>query len=74
MLFSQVTFDWILTIFLIALGVVWALYDGRLLLRLVGDKSKRGDAAHRDKIFGSIIGLALATISLLGVLNFHMGW
>ena len=74
MLFSQVAFDWILTIICLLLAGVWACWDGPLLVRLLKQKDKLGDLAHRDKIFGSIIGLALCTIGFLGVLKFHLGW
>ena len=78
MLFSQSVFDWILTLIVTGLCTVWIFWDGPLLVRLLRessrDESRRGDKAHADKIFGSIIGLALCMLGLLGVLNFHLKW
>jgi len=72
MIISDFAFNWMLSGMLLALSAIWSIYDGRLLVRLLRDKEKRGDPAHSDKIFGSIIGLALCAVGALGLVNFHL--
>lgn len=67
-LFSDTTFRWILTVLPLAASL-WALYDVRRLVML-RDADGR-DPLVRDKRFGCVIGIALGSLGIAGVLRFH---
>ncbi|HET6610522.1 MAG TPA: hypothetical protein VFG83_00960 [Kofleriaceae bacterium] len=68
MIVSHNLFMWICTALVFGLSAAWIVVD---VVRLRA-ALKEGSAAH-DRIFGSIIGLAIATIGIIGVLRFHLG-
>ncbi len=61
-------FIWFCTLAVMGLSVVWFIYDSIRLRRFV----PKGKEAH-DEIFGSIIGLVISTIGIVGGLHYHLG-
>jgi hypothetical protein len=57
------------TVLVSALCAFWLVWDGILLRRHLF----RRQGSH-DQVFGSIIGLVIATIGIIGVIRFHLHW
>lgn len=64
-LISESAFRWILTILTLA-GCAWALFDIVKFARM-----PRGSDPTGDKRFGFVIGIAVGTLGIAGVLKFH---
>ena len=68
MIVSELTFVWFVSLATGLAAVYWIGIDSvRLKRALDGD---RGDPAIRDRIFGSVIGLVVGLIGVIGVLHF----
>lgn len=68
MITSPEVFVWIVTALVFCTSSAWVVVDIVRLRRALAE----GRAAH-DRVFGSIIGLAVALIGIVGVLKFHLG-
>lgn len=70
MIVSENLFMWICTALVFGLSVGWFVVDVVRLRAVLKDP----DAENRhDRIFGSIIGLTIATVGIIGVFRFHLG-
>jgi hypothetical protein len=67
MIVPAVYFTWFVTALIFCVSAVWLVVDTVRLRRAL----REGRAAH-DRIFGSIIGLAVAIIGIVGVLIYHL--
>ena len=67
-LVSAATFHWINTALLGGVSVAWWIYDAINLARLRGD---RADPLVRDKQFGFVMGLVIATIGVVRTLRYN---
>lgn len=68
MIVSHQAFMYFCSLATAGLAGSWLIYDAIRLRRFW----PRGRAAH-DEIFGSVIGIAVSLIGLLGVVRFHWG-
>jgi hypothetical protein len=69
-LISPSVYDWILSTIIGGVATYWIGIDSyRLRKALAGD---RGDAAIRDRIFGSIIGIIVGGVGVFGVVYHHL--
>jgi hypothetical protein len=65
---SHATYMWFISLATGLAAVYWIGVDGvRLRRALAGD---RRDPAVRDRIFGSLIGLVVGAVGVIGVLHF----
>jgi hypothetical protein len=67
MIVPAVYFTWFVTSLIFVVSVAWLVVDTVRLRRAL----REGRAAH-DRIFGSIIGLTVAVIGIVGVLIYHL--
>jgi hypothetical protein len=70
MIVSFEFFEWFVTALIFVVSVVWLGVDTVRLRRALRDV---GAPNRHDRIFGSIIGLAVATVGVVGVLLYHLG-
>ena len=75
MIVSHQHFIWFATALTVGLALVWLVVDGvrlrRALAAPAATAAERG--ARGDRIFGSIIGLLVAIIGIVGMLRYHLG-
>jgi len=70
MLVSQTHFLWFITLMTISLAGGWIVVEiGRLRRALADD---RRDPVVRDRIFGSIIGLMICVVGVVGSIAYHL--
>jgi len=65
---SETPLAWIGTLLVGGLSAFWLVWDGLRLRRYL----PKGREAH-DEIFGSLIGLLIAAIGIIGVIRFWSG-
>lgn len=66
MIVSHEVFIWWCSVMVGGLSVAWLVYDVILLRRAW----PRGREAH-DQIFGSIVGITIAVLGIIGVVSLH---
>jgi hypothetical protein len=69
-LVSPQVFGWIMTVLTLGLAIPWIAVDTIRLRRALADDVSR--APVRDRIFGSIIGLAMGANGLTGVVLYNL--
>lgn len=69
MIVSEFAFVWIVSLLTSVVAGVWVIVDAVRLQRAL--KQRPPDMS--DRIFGSIIGMAVGIIGVLGVLEYHLG-
>ena len=70
MIVSHHDYIWFIALFTGLVAAYWILVDTvRLKRALAGDRS---DAAIRDRIFGSIIGLVVGAVGVIGVVDYML--
>lgn len=68
MIVSHTQFMWFCSLATAGFALVWIVYDAIRLRRFW----PRRKVAH-DEVFGSIIGMVIGLIGVLGVVRFHWG-
>lgn len=75
MIVSHQHFIWFVTVVTVGTGLVWLVVDTVRLRRALAARAvtaaERG--ARHDRIFGSIIGLMVALVGIIGMLRYHLG-
>jgi hypothetical protein len=69
-------FLWFVVAMTVGICVIWTARDTYMLMKHLparGRAAWRDPAAWRDQIFGSIIGLILCAMGLIGVAKFYLG-
>lgn len=77
MIVSHTVFMWFVTAMSVGICVGWGARDVYLLCKNLPQRGRAASsdpAAWRDQIFGSIMGVVLASLGLLGVLKYHLNW
>lgn len=77
MIVSHEAFMWVVTALAVGICVGWGARDIYLLVKYLparGRATWSDEAAWRDQIFGSIIGLSMIALGLYGVLKYHLNW
>ena len=67
---SDYHFAWFTTVMILALAGGWFVVDGVRLVRVL--REDRSDPGVRDRIFGYIIGIMVASLGIGGVLHYHL--
>lgn len=71
MIVSHEIYIWFVSVLTCGTGVSWLVVDTVRLRRALAERE--ATPARHDRIFGSIIGLIVALIGLVGVLRYHLG-
>ena len=77
MIIAHDLFMWFVTAMAVGICVGWGARDIYLLSKHLPRRGRAAwsdPAARRDQIFGSILGLALISLGLLGVFKYHLNW
>lgn len=69
MIVSETTFEWFVTLMVVAICVGWGTYD---LVRLVKNWKRRREM--RDEFFGYLIGLLVVFSGVVSLFKYHLGW
>jgi hypothetical protein len=67
---SDYQFIWFCTFLTVSVAVVWLFVDSWRLVRTL--REDLSSAAVRDRMFGSLTGLAVAVIGIVGMLRYHL--
>jgi hypothetical protein len=70
-------FMWFVTAMAVGICLGWGARDVYLLSKHLPRRGRAAwsdPAAWRDQIFGSIMGLVLIALGLLGVFKYHLNW
>lgn len=67
MIVSENAFVWFATVMIAGLCVGWTAWDGRLLIKLWPERKER-----HDEFFGSIMGLVMVAIGVVGLVKYHL--
>lgn len=73
MIVSHQTFIWFVTAMAVGICIGWGARDVYLLARHLprrGREAWRDRAAWRDQIFGSVVGLVIIAMGIVGVLKY----
>jgi hypothetical protein len=74
---SHQVFMWFVTAMSVGICLGWGARDVYLLVRHLPRRGRAAwsdQAAWRDQIFGSVMGLVLVALGLVGVLKYHLNW
>lgn len=77
MIMSHAAFMWIVTALTVGVCVGWGARDVYLLCKHLPARGRAAwsdQAAWRDQIFGSIIGVAMGFLGIYGALKYHLNW
>ena len=77
MIVSHGVFMWVVTAAAVGLCIGWGARDIHFLARHLPRRSRDAwsdRAAWRDQIFGSLFGLVLIALGLVGVFKYHLNW
>lgn len=77
MIMSHAAFMWIVTALTVGVCVGWGARDVYLLCKNLPARGRAAwsdQAAWRDQIFGSIIGVAMGFLGIYGALKYHLNW
>lgn len=70
MIVSQTVYIWFVTLLVFSVCAIWTFVDTRRLLRAW--REDRSSPVVRDKIFGSLIGLAITFVGMVGAVAYHL--
>lgn len=70
MIVSHSSYIWFVALFTGLVAAYWILVDSVRLKRALG--GDRSDAAVRDRIFGSVVGLVVGAIGVIGVVDYML--
>lgn len=68
MIVSSTVFLWIATSMVLALAVLWTLWDGSIIRRLWSARKE-----NHDEFFGALMGIVIMLIGVTGVILHHQG-
>lgn len=71
MIVSHEIYIWFVTALTVGTAASWLVVDIVRLRRALAETEATPE--RRDRIFGSIIGLVVAIIGIVGMLRFHLG-
>ena len=77
MIVSHGLFMWIVTAAAVGICIGWGARDAYLLTKHLprsGRQAWSDQAAWRDQIFGSVFGLVMCALGILGALKYHLSW
>ena len=67
MIISETAFLWFATFMVMSIVIGWCFWDLRLFLRLWKKRKE-----NHDEFFGSIMGLVMVVIGLVGIIRHHL--
>ena len=67
---SHATYIWFVTLMTGGVAGAWMIVDSVRLRRAL--RADPADPAFRDRIFGSVIGLLVSLVGLVGVVAYHV--
>jgi hypothetical protein len=70
-LVSPAVFAWLMTVMVIGISGSWIVVDIVRLRRALRDRDRLGSV--RDRVFGSIIGMVIGAIGVVGGFLHHLG-
>ena len=74
MIVSAVVFTWFCSALIFVVAATWIVVDVVRLRRALRDQASSAPSAEiRDRVFGSIIGMIIGALGVIGVLHFHLG-
>ena len=68
---SPTVFLWLLTAFVGTVSFAWIAHDSRNLIRS-RTHDDRSDPLVRDRQFGYLMGIVMATVGAIGTIKFHL--
>lgn len=77
MIVSHELFMWFVTAAAVGICIGWGARDIYLLAKHLPRKGRAAwsdPAAWRDQIFGSVFGLVMIVLGLVGALKYHLKW
>jgi hypothetical protein len=70
MIVSQAAFIWFCTIVTVGIAVPWVFVDLYRLRRTL--REDRSRPVVRDRLFGSLVGLAVGVLGVVGMVRYHL--